>query len=79
MKITPSMEMGLINKVKVWYSKGYELDGPFGLTREQALVRVAFLHHSGYKARILKGHFTLYTVVREPFSWKKTAKTSRRK
>ena len=76
MKITPKMEKNLCSKVQAWYKKGYELDGPFGLTRDRALARAGFLHDAGYKARILKGHFTLYTVVREPFSW---AKVTRRK
>jgi hypothetical protein len=72
------MQKGLVSRIKAWEKKGYELDNPFSLTREQALTRVAFLHYSGYKARIMKGHFSLYTVVREPFSWTKVKKSRRK-
>jgi len=57
-----------------WMKKGYDIDGAVNLTRTQALARAAYLRSVGYKARAVKGNWTLYTVAREPYDPKKHQK-----
>jgi hypothetical protein len=73
-EIAPYKHKVLMKKIKYWESKGYEYDGPINMTREQALTRAGWLRSKGIKARVLKGHFSLYTVMRTPVVYKKGRK-----
>jgi hypothetical protein len=63
-KIPPYKQKALMKKIEHWEKKGYVGDGPISMTKTEAKVRAEMLREWGYKARPLKGHFTLYTVMR---------------
>ena len=67
------------NRMRKWIKKGYDIDGPVNQTRNQALGRAAYLRSVGYKARVVKGNYTLYTVAREPYDPKKHRKGTLKK
>jgi hypothetical protein len=61
-------------RLKEWQKKGYYLEGTVSLTKKEAQDRAKFLRSKGYKARAVKGNYSLYIVAREPYDKRKKRK-----